>query len=80
MRDIFTCKLCDADLRGKAIPQEYLDKGYYSKGSTHYSRLIGIEILGGYDGIQYWKCPDCGGMWDRFTGKEVTNIEGYNEQ
>ena len=71
MRDNFTCKLCDADLRGEPIPQEYIDKGYYGEEATHYSRLIGIEIQGGYDGISYWKCPECNGMWDRFTGEEV---------
>lgn len=34
-------------------------------------REIGIEIQGHYDGVSYWKCPDCGYTWDRFTGKEV---------
>ena len=33
--------------------------------------LIGIEIQGGYDGISYWDCPNCGRRWDRFTGKQV---------
>jgi len=73
-RDIFTCKFCDADLRGEPIPQKYIDAGHYPKGSTHYSRLIGIEIQGGYDGISYWKCPDCKAQWDRFTGERVEEI------
>jgi len=53
------CKKCGADWQGEAIPQEYLDKGYYEKGSTHYSRRIG-----GYDfaldRTVVWMCPDCG--------------------
>jgi len=36
-----------------------------------WSRLIGVEVRGRYDGISYWECPDCKTMWDRFTGKKV---------
>ena len=35
-----------------------------------WSRLIGIEIQGEYDGISYWQCPDCKTYWSRFTGEE----------
>ena len=38
-----------------------------------FSKLIGIEIQGEYDGISYWQCPFCKTTWDRFTGKEVEN-------
>jgi hypothetical protein len=38
---------------------------------NHYSRLVGIEIRGGYDGVSYWECPDCHTRWDRWTGVEV---------
>ena len=24
-----------------------------------FSRLIGVQIQGGYDGVAYWLCPDC---------------------
>jgi hypothetical protein len=34
-----------------------------------YSRVIGIEIPGLYDGISYWQCPDCHASWDRWTGE-----------
>lgn len=30
-----------------------------------YSRKIGIEVWGLYDGVCYWKCPDCGADWLR---------------
>ena len=52
------------DLTGPAIPQEYIDKGYYS--GTHYSRMIGVEVPWVYDGVLYWKCPDCDIAWPRF--------------
>lgn len=63
MTDI--CPHCGADLRGSPIPQEYREKGWYGT-ETHYSRLIGVEVQGIYDGILYWQCPDCGGRWHRF--------------
>lgn len=61
------CPFCKADLKGEPIPED-LRKMY---SSTHYSRLIGIEIRGGYDGVSYWECPDCHVRWDRWTGKTV---------
>jgi hypothetical protein len=54
------------DLTGDPIPQEYIDAGHYSPGTTHYSRMIGVEIRGVYDGVLYWLCPDCGIKWPRF--------------
>ena len=36
-----------------------------------WSRLIGVEDPTGYDGVTWYRCPDCHQMWDRFTGKEV---------
>jgi len=43
---------------------------YQVDGKT-YSRLVGVEIQGGYDGVSYWACPFCGAAWDRFTGERV---------
>lgn len=58
------CPLCGADLRGDRIPDEhrhwYGDRGYYS-------RVIGHEVRGVYDGVLFWSCPDCGQAWPRFT-------------
>lgn len=50
------------DLTGGPIPPE--DQHLY--GQTHYSRKIGIEVWGVYDGVLYWKCPDCGVTWNRW--------------
>lgn len=54
------------NLQGDAIPQEYIDAGYYGEGVTHYSRMLGIEIRGVYDGVLYWTCPECGVRWHRW--------------
>ncbi len=59
------CPKCNANLQGAPIPQESIDKGWYGT-STHFSRKIGIEISGVYDGVLYWQCPDCGWAWHRF--------------
>jgi hypothetical protein len=61
------CPLCKSDWQGVEIPIEHREN--YAEGTTHFSRLIGIEIQGGYDGVSYWKCPDCGATWNRFTGE-----------
>lgn len=60
------CPGCGADLRGKLIPQEYIDKGYYEPGTTRYSRRVGAVKPGVYDGVLYWICPDCGHTWHRW--------------
>ncbi len=36
-----------------------------------FSKLVGIEVRGKYDGISYWQCPFCNATWDRWTSKEV---------
>jgi hypothetical protein len=40
-----------------------------------WNRLMGIELPYDhpkyYDGISYWKCPDCKTTWDRFTSEET---------
>lgn len=40
-----------------------------------YSRLIGIERRGVYDGVSEWMCPDCNARWGRFTGKRLSGNE-----
>jgi uncharacterized C2H2 Zn-finger protein len=39
----------------------------YEQDDHTYTRCIGV--LGGYDGVSYWRCPDCGAEWDRWTGE-----------
>ena len=73
-----SCSECGADWRGKPIPERDRAAGYYgdpSTAPTHYSRLIGVELPydnpNHYDGVSFWRCPDCGAQWDRFTGELV---------
>jgi hypothetical protein len=58
------CPACDAFMRGNPIPEEHRRSHY--PVYTHYSRLIGVEVRGVYDGILYWRCPDCGHCWNRW--------------
>lgn len=60
-----TCPHCSADLTGAPIPPESLK--YYAS-HTHFSRKIGIQIQGVYDGSLFWMCPDCEGTWHRWPG------------
>jgi hypothetical protein len=53
----------DAEIR--QIVEEHYRPPY------RWSRWIGIEIQGEYDGVSYYRCPDCDSVFDRFTGKEV---------
>ena len=56
------CPRCGTDLTGSAIPQDYIDKGYYGDGVTHYSRKIGHYDLD-LDRTTEWSCPDCAHTW-----------------
>jgi len=47
--------------------EEYVKMAYAPP--YRWSRLIGIEDPKIYDGISWWKCPECKTMWDRWTGK-----------
>lgn len=51
------CPVCRASWQGGPIPVEWREK-YYG-GKTHWHRLIGVEVPGGYDGVHHWECPDC---------------------
>ena len=63
-RDTDPCPHCGADLCGPAIPEE--SKKWYGE-YTNFSRVIGIEHSEIYDGTLYYRCPDCGGTWHRFS-------------
>lgn len=57
------CPRCKRSMRGPEIPAEFL---YREDGPVYYSRIIGVEIRGVFDGVAYWQCPDCGWAWHRF--------------
>lgn len=58
------CPHCGTDLRGERIPQEHIDRGYYSADDPWFYRTIGIYDMG-LDMTVEWQCPDCGGRWPR---------------
>ena len=60
--DKFHCKFCHADLS-------------YEVDGKKYSKLIGVEIRGEYDGVSYWHCPVCTVYWSRFTGDKCDFTE-----
>lgn len=51
------------------------DYGWKEEEPKWFSRLIGVELPyddpGHYDGVSFWKCPDCETQWDRFTGEKA---------
>ena len=32
-----------------------------------FEAYLGYEVMGVYDGVLYWACPNCGHAWPRFT-------------
>lgn len=67
------CPHCGVSLIGGPLPEKHIhmynapdakpgDPGWV----THGRREIGIEVLGVYDGILFYECPDCHGTWHRF--------------
>ena len=60
--DVRFCPVCSSDLQGAEIPEAQRES--YG-GKTHFSRLIGLEVLGHYDGVAQWVCPDCRATWPR---------------
>jgi len=79
------CPSCKSSLQGSPIPEEHRLAGLYGDDPpTHYSRKVGIEYPGIYDGVLVWSCPDCGYKWPRFAvgalyGAGIRAIEGETE-
>lgn len=42
---------------------------YEVDGQT-YSRVVGVEVSPIYDGVLFWRCPECGGYWHRFPAED----------
>ena len=59
----YACPRCGADLTGPEIPE---DRREHFGGSTHFSRVVGQEFPGRYDGVLFWQCPDCRRPFHRF--------------
>lgn len=66
------CPNCLADLQGPQIPDEIVGTWFDPPdGPVFYSRMIGVEIRGVYDGALYWMCPDCGWAWHRWENEAM---------
>lgn len=62
------CPHCNVSLLGDPIPEDI--KQHYMEGTTHWKREIGVEVRGVYDGVYYFKCPDCEGEWGGYRELE----------
>jgi uncharacterized protein with PIN domain len=38
----------------------------YTSEGREYSKVIGVEVQGVYDGTLFWMCPKCNGKWHRW--------------
>ena len=72
MNDLSYCPECGSSWDNGPIPESMRE--FYSP-PYRWSRLIGVEIQGQFDGVSLWQCPDCKTQWDRFTGKRVKNAQ-----
>jgi hypothetical protein len=52
------CPKCGADWLGGNIPK--VERKHFSP-PYKWSRVIGVEDGAIYDGVAWWKCPDC--LW-----------------
>jgi hypothetical protein len=57
------CPKCGADWDAGPIPEK--DRAHYSP-PYRFSRLIGLEFPGKYDGAWEYACPDCDARFPRF--------------
>lgn len=63
-REPINCSHCDANWRDE-------------ENGPPFKREIGIEVRGLYDGVAYWKCPDCGKATSR-RGKALSSNDVEN--
>ena len=74
------CPSCNYDFKGEDIYEHFLEKyndpirafeaarsyGWREDNQICFKKEIGIEIPGAYDGILFYKCPECKCYWRRF--------------
>jgi hypothetical protein len=69
--ETFKQKRTDGDDFWKNKTDEEIEKiaghyGWTPEKPVSFSRLIGVEIRGRYDGVSHWQCPDCKVEFPRF--------------
>lgn len=68
MNEPSQCLKCKASFDGGPIPENIRE--HYSP-PYRWSRLIGIQISSLYDGVSYWRCPDCKYTWKALNFKDI---------
>lgn len=74
------CPHCELSLDGGPIRQSDGgrvddDNAAQLYGETRrWSKAIGVEVRGIYDGVVAWKCPHCGEEWPRFPEDDRRTI------
>ncbi|NUQ98275.1 MAG: hypothetical protein HOY79_17585 [Streptomyces sp.] len=64
MPDRRHCPWCGADQRADWVLADLEAAGPHpGKETEPFWRTEGVEIPDVYDGVLFWRCPDCGGTW-----------------
>lgn len=58
-----TCDEQKKRYNGRCFCLPYGDK---PEDQRFYSRVVGVEVRGTYDGTLFWQCPDCEHHWHRW--------------
>ena len=66
-----------SDERVKEAASHY---GWTPENGKKFKRQMSLEIRGVYDGVLYWKCPDCGTYTGRFSGLIYHEIDEYSHK
>ena len=61
------CPKCLSSWDGGSIPEK--SWSLYSP-PYRWSKLIGVEVLGKYDGVHHWECPCCRQEFPRWIEKD----------
>lgn len=96
IKELCNCPKCNAQWKGEDIYEKfkslYKDKsekeildiassyGWTKENKKCFSNLIGLQIQGVYDGVLYWKCPNCQTQWGRFSNEEIIEYDHKKEK
>lgn len=61
------CPHCGLNLNGGLIADVVGEEVARSYEGAFWRREIGVEVPEVYDGTLYYRCPECGGEWHRWS-------------